>query len=168
MEKDQRFEQFYNEYYMKVFRYVWKKIRQSDDAEDLTQNAFLYCYQHFEEFDESRASFGTWIYLIINSRIKNYYRDKHSNVNIDDCIEFLPSDGNLDTAIELDDMRAQLIDALDRCSHTQKQIVILKYFHNQSAREIAGKVGLTEGNVRTQLSRALSRMEQYLSTAERK
>ncbi len=167
MNKDQAFEQLYNEYYMKVFRYIWKKVGNSDDAEDLTQNSFMYCYQHYEEFDESRSSFATWLYLIVNSRIKNFYRDRKTHVQLEDYMEYLPEDPTLNSAIELDEMREQLREALNQCSPVQKQIVLLKYFENQSAKDIGKKLGLTEGNVRTQLSRALSKMGQYASAAER-
>lgn len=161
------FEKLYNEYQFKLLKYVWKKVRCLEDAEDLTQMAFLYCYQHFSEFDPAKASFGTWLFLVANSRIKNYYRDKKPTGPIDDLIETLVFEESFDAAIDLEIMRDSIRDALKTCSPTAREIVILKYFKNKDTKEIAAVMGLTEGNVRTQLSRTLKRMEQHISAAER-
>ena len=166
VERDVAFEQLYNENYLRVFRYAWKKVRNSDDAEDLAQNVFLYCYQHYEEYDERRASFSTWIFLVLNSRIKNYYRDRKSNVHIDEIIDILPDETDFDHAIELEEMRNRLFSALETCTPVQAKIVQLRYFRKLSTREISIHTGLSEANVRTQLSRALKKIREYLEKQE--
>ncbi len=166
VERDIAFEKLYSEYYMRVFRYVWKKIRNSADAEDLTQTAFIYCYQHYEEYDEQRASFGTWIFLVINSRIKNYYRDRKETVHMDEVIDILPDETDFDHAIELEEMRAKVLEALQACTPVQAEIVRLRYFQKHNTRDISMRVGLSEANVRTQLSRALKKMKDHMEKQE--
>ena len=161
-DRDAAFEKLYSEYYMRVFRYAWKKVKNNADAEDLTQTAFIYCYQHYEEYDERRASFGTWIFLVVNSRIKNYYRDRKVNTHIDEVIDILPDETDFDHAIELEEMRSRILDALKACSPVQSQIVRLRYFEKKNTREISFCTGLSEANVRTQRSRALKRMKERM------
>ena len=165
-ERDVAFEKLYNEYYFRVFRYAWKKVRNSEDAEDLAQTAFLYCYQHYEEYDERRASFGTWLFLVLNSRIKNYYRGKKDSVHIDEIIDILPDETDFDHAIELEEMRRQVMDALKACTPMQAKIVQHRYFQRKNTHEISLCTGLSEGNVRTQLSRALKKIKEYLEQQE--
>ncbi len=165
-ERDIAFEKLYSEYYFRVFRYAWKKVQNSEDAEDLTQNAFIYCYQHFEAYDERRASFGTWVFLVLNSRIKNYYRDRKNNVQIDEIINILPDETDFDHAIELEEMRRMLLDALKACTPVQAEIVQHRYFQKKNTREISLCTGLSEANVRTQLSRALKIIKEYLEKQE--
>ena len=69
------YETFYRENYTRVLNYVYKKISHKEDAEDLTSEVFLYCYRHYDDYDPSKGKRSTWLYLITNSRIKNYYRD---------------------------------------------------------------------------------------------
>ena len=114
VERDIAFEKLYSEYYMRVFRYVWKKIRNSADAEDLTQTAFIYCYQHYEEYDEQRASFGTWIFLVVNSRIKNYYRDRKETVHMDEVIDILPGLMEYVGKLDYDDFCLRVLADADR------------------------------------------------------
>lgn len=165
-DRDKAFEKLYSEYYLRVFRYAWKKVRNSDDAADLAQTAFCYCYQHFEEYDERRASFGTWVFLVLNSRIKNYYRDRKSSVHLDEVIDILPDETDFDHAIELEEMRDRLLDALNACTPVQAEIVLSRYFQKQNTRDISLRMGLSEVNVRTQLSRALKKMKDYLEQQE--
>ena len=46
-----------------VFRVAWRITGNEDDADDVTQEAFLRGYRKLESF-QSRANFGTWIYRI--------------------------------------------------------------------------------------------------------
>ena len=75
MKDDSLFESYYTKYYNQIFVYVAKKINDDVQAEDITMDAFLSCYQHFDDFNPEKASFATWIYFIANNKIKNYFRD---------------------------------------------------------------------------------------------
>lgn len=161
------FEEFYKKFYARAYAYTMRKIQNSQDAEDLVCNVFLYCYDHFSEYSESKASIGTWLYLILNSRIKNHYRDKKQYVALEAIDEFLGSyDNDLAKAVELEEMRTALAKALEALSEIQRQIVIYRYFQDCTTAEMARRVGLTEGNVRTQLSRALAKMKKNIDLQE--
>jgi len=158
------FEEFYEKNYSTALHYTAKKVRNMQDAEDLVCDAFFYCYDHFSDYDPGKASLGTWLYLILNSRIKNYYRDTKQYADIDEMKEFLPSGDNyLEQAVELEADRQMLADGLNILSETQRRIVVLRYFQGCSTAETAQEVQLTEGNVRTQLSRALDKMKKYFA-----
>ena len=162
MDKKIPFENFYNQFYFRVFRYVHSKIGHVEDAEDLTCDAFLYCYDHFSEYDPQKASIGTWLYLVVNSRIKNYYRDKKEFFELDSFQEIL-ADENIcmERALQLEDTRQMLARGLKTLSPTQREIVILRYFYECDTNTVAQRLGLQPGNVRTTLSRALDRLEKY-------
>ena len=156
------FEAFYEKYFNTALYYTAKKVRSIQDAEDLVCDAFFYCYDHFSSYDESRASLGTWLYMILNSRIKNYYRDSKQYTDLDELREILPDGSNyMEQAVELEANRRMLAEGLNTLSETQRRIVILRYFQGCSTAETARQLQITEGNVRTQLSRALDKMRKY-------
>ena len=62
------------------------------------------------------------------------------------------------------DMRNILADGLMTLPEKKKQIVILKYFKNKKATEIAEILGISPVNVRVQLSRALEKLKLYFET----
>ena len=157
------FEEFYQQYYLNACIYVTRKTGNSHDGEELACAVFMYCYQHFSEYDPSKASIGTWLYVIMNSRLKNYYRDKKETVDIEALGDTLQSDSDdMERAVEIQEDRRRIAEALKILPETQRAIVVYRYFKDLSSAETAEILGISEGNVRTQLSRALAKMRQVL------
>ena len=156
------FERIYEQFYPRVYSYILRKINNTHDAEDMASDIFVYCYHHFSDYDPEKASVATWLYLIVNSRVKNYFRDKKVTVDIQTMENILlAEDPTPVDAVELEEERAVLAQALEMLPATQRKIVILRYFYDKSAPEIARQLGISPGNVRTTLSRALDRLEIY-------
>ena len=168
MEKEQKkaaFEKYYHQYYQIVYGHFIKKIQNPAEAEDLTMEIFLKCWEKFDTFDPEKASFGTWLFVIVNNRLKNYYRDKKDFDPIDDLEQSESAQDSFENdLLQIDylvSMRKYLAEALDVLPEIQRTIVIAKYYRNKNANEIAIEVGLTSVNVRVHLSRALAKIKKY-------
>lgn len=158
------FEAYYDEYYPQIYGYILKKIGDPFDAEDLAMDVFVACHQNFESFDHKKATFATWVYVIANNKLKNYYRDKKITEELDDTIESpVVFEDELLAAVYISEMRQDLANALNSLSEVQKTIVIQKFFNNKNANEIAEIVGISPGNVRVQLSRALNKLKEQFA-----
>ena len=158
------FESYFEKYYSQAIGYVMKKISNRQDAEDLVMETFYSCYQKFDSFDESKASFGTWFYVALNNRIKNYYRDTKSFGELDTSLAVEDSfEEEIAEAAELSAMRKELAEALKQLNDTQRKIVILKYFKDKNATEIADELEMTPGNVRAILLRSMNKIRGYFS-----
>lgn len=156
------FSSFYAEFYTNIVYYLVKKIGNLQDAEDLAANVFLYCYEHFSSYDPEKASPGTWLYIIVNSRLKNWYRDRHAFQNLDELYQTLPDDAPLlEEAMILQEQRDFLAKALDILSDLERQLVFYRYFKHYSGDEIAKKTGVRPEIARVKLSRAIDKMERY-------
>ncbi len=158
------FEYYFNSYYKQVYNYILKRIQNSADAEDLAMDSFIAAHQNFHKFDDKRASFATWLYVIVNNRIKNYYRDHKESTEIDDNMPDISSfEDEIIKAECLQNIREHLYIALDMLSSIQRTVVVQKYFFNKNSPEIAQITGLTPGNVRVNLSRALNILREYFN-----
>lgn len=158
------YEDFYSSNYQNVVRYICKKIGNLDDAQDIASDVFLYCYTHYENYDQTKSSITTWLYLIVNSRIKNYYRDSKTYVDIDDLSGILPStQTDMDSCILLEQVRASVQQAIKSLPGRQQEIIRLSYFEGMTSAEIAEVLGITPVNVRVLLSRALRILEKRCS-----
>lgn len=156
------FETFYRDNYQKAVYYIQKKIGSQDDAEELACQVFLYAYEHFSTYDAEKASLSTWLYVIINSRIKNWYRDHREHADIDELASVIPDDSEpLDAALLLQEERAVVAAALEQLSERDRTIIILRYFKNLPGEEIARRMGMSHGSLRTAISRALDKIERY-------
>lgn len=156
------FEEYFQTYYQQAFRYTLKKVPNVDIAEDITMDTFVACYRRFESFDPQKAKFATWLYVALNNRIKNYYRDQKGNDSLDDQVDVAGSqEDEFFQSIYISEMRSALARAMNTLNETQRQIVIKRYFRNMSSKEIADDIGSTPGNVRVQLTRAIKKLKEY-------
>lgn len=154
------YEDFYSNNYGRVLYYAKNKINSVEDAEDLTSEVFMYCYTHYDDYDPEKSSITTWLYLIVNSRIKNFYRD-HNITYVDyEVVSETMQDQNidLDEGIYLEQLHAALMKAIKSLPERQQKIVMMRYFENCSSDEIAARLGISPGNVRVLLSRALDKL----------
>lgn len=163
MNKDQQFEAVYNEYYPRILRHINKKIGLYHEAEDLAQEIMAACYRNFEKYNSEKSSVGTWIYVIMNNRLKNYYRDKKVNVSLDDDESFLElaSEEVLEEAVLLEEQKRLLMEAIENLSEREKEIVMYTYFQRKTSVEVAEKLHMTAGNVRVVLNRSLKKLREY-------
>ena len=160
--KKAQFEQYYEEYYTQALRYTMKKISDRESAEDIVMDAFAACLRNFDSFDPKRAKFATWYYFVLNNKIKNFYRDHKEVEPLEEYPELSGDNGNeMEQAVHTGEQRAMLAKALKELPELQRRIVILKYFYYKDSGEIAQRCGMTPGNVRVQLSRALDKMKLF-------
>lgn len=160
------YESFYTDNYDRVLHYVQGKLRSNEDAEDLTSEVFLYCYRNFESYDPEKGSITTWLYLIVNSRLKNRYRDHVFYVDFETISETMHDQNiDLDEGVYIEQLHNALMQAIRSLPERQQSIVKMRYFQNYSSDEIGKTLGISPGNVRVLLSRALNKLaasnEQY-------
>ena len=65
-------EKIYRDYHSKVCGYIQSRVNSVQDAEDIAADVFLKVYEKLESFDESKASFSTWIYTITRNTLRRY------------------------------------------------------------------------------------------------
>ena len=103
------FESVYEECYQPLLHYLYKKTGRMQDAEDLTSETFLYCYRSYDSYDPAKSKASTWVYLVANSRLKNYYRDKREHVEISELENLLPAEEtDMERAAWLEQLRGFL------------------------------------------------------------
>lgn len=166
MNKENQFEDVYEEYYPKVFRYIHRKISMYHEAEDLTQEVFTACYRNFDKFDPEKASVGTWVYVIMNNRLKNYYRGRKDVVSLDDDENFFEPEGDdfVEKSVLLEEQMEILMKALAELSERERQIVVNIYFNKKTSSETAELLHMTAGNVRVVLNRTLAKIRTYFES----
>lgn len=158
------FDEFYQLWHQRTVQYIYKKIGNLQDAEDIAGDVFLYCLDHYSNYDPARSSVSTWLFLVVNSRIKNYYRDTKDHVALD-AVEGLISDDqvDLDECLYWEDVLKKVAVAVEQLDERKQKIIKLRYFEEKTSDEIATIMGITPVNARVMLSRAINALEKYCS-----
>jgi RNA polymerase sigma-70 factor (ECF subfamily) len=142
----------------KVFNVAYKFVGKHDEAEDLTQDIFLKIFKALATFDR-RANFQTWIISISRNLCIDHYRsvrkERQTIARDVDSSELQPATterGPYQVA-EHQDLRARLRQALETLPTTLRTAVVLRDLQELSYQEIADRLGLPEGTVKSRINR---------------
>lgn len=159
-------------YQNKVFYLAFDLVGDYEDAKDVAQEAFIKAFEKLAQFEE-RAQFSTWLYRItVNLAMDMHRRRKRKphepleeNIReierqkkVEQNEEGLRSEMLLQNVAQ----RKQLELALQKLSNHQRVATVLKYFHQQSSKEIAVVLNCSESTVRIHLFRALRNLRKHL------
>ncbi len=150
---------FYNTYYDRIVRFLAARCSSYQDAEDLASEAFLYCLNHWNDYDATKAARSTWLYMIVQSRWKNYCLRHKSYQPLEEMEELLPDTTELERSVQVQELRDKLAEALEQLPDNQKRAIIFRFFADCSDEEIARRIGVSQGNVRVLIHRGLRKLE---------
>ncbi len=161
------FEQVYERYYFEVFRFIYKRLDNHHEAEDLTSEVFLYCYKNYDRYDPSKSAINTWLFLVAKSKLKTFYRDQKSHLDLSDFEDWLLADEyDMSRAVYLEQLRDFLAKQLKQLPEKQQQAIVMRYFQEKDFDEIAEALDTSAGNVRVMLTRAMAKLKQSLSDSK--
>jgi len=122
-----------------VYRLAYGIVRQEQDAEEVTQDVFVYALSRLGSFDPVKSAFRTWLYTITISRSRNKLRRKWlPTVEIDEWSESETSNETRppEELSELRVERERVWVALGKLSPKLREAVVLRYFENLTYPEI--------------------------------
>ena len=153
-------EALYTEYRDKVSRYVFCRLQNKSDAEDIVSEIFLKVYEHFDTFDASLASVSTWIYTITRNTVTDYFRSNHIYAELP---EELSDEDDADCVILQKESLAALGKALGNLDERRRALVIFKYYKKMSLKDIAARMGISYAYVKILHKSALNKLKNHLS-----
>ena len=154
----------------RLYGIAYGYLRNSDDALEVVQDAFVKLYQQSAKID-TRAELGAWLTRVaINGAIDRYRQRKRRGsreitVETQDWPEAEASvDDPLDN-LETEHSRRAIERGLLALNERQRAVVTLRHFSELSLDEIATTLGVRLGTVKSSLNRALARMKTALTEA---
>lgn len=142
----------------KVFNVAYKFVGRHDEAEDLTQDIFLKIFKALATFDR-RANFQTWIISISRNLCIDHYRsvrkERQTIAREVDTSDLQPASKERTpyAAAEHQDLRQQLRQALETLPLALRTAVVLRDLQELSYQEIADRLELPEGTVKSRINR---------------
>jgi RNA polymerase sigma-70 factor (ECF subfamily) len=146
------------QHWRKVFNVAYKFVGKHDEAEDLAQDIFLKIFKALDTFDR-RANFQTWIISIARNLCIDHYRsvrkERETIAREVDAGELTPASGDVgpDGVLEQSDLRALLQRALEKLPVSLRTAVVLRDLQELSYQEIADRLRLPEGTVKSRINR---------------
>lgn len=148
-------------YETRLYRVIFRFVREVELARDLTQETFLRAFERLEQFDSSRR-FGPWLFRIGVNLTLDFLR-KRKRRGWMSLFSESPSERAPDPA--MDDPRQQLDTkqevraVLDQIPENYRAVLVLRDLENFSTSEIAAILDRKEATVRWRLAEARKRFE---------
>ena len=142
------FASLYEEYFDRIYRYLYLRLGNQSDAEDLAQEVFVKALEAIGGYKWRGLPFASWLFRIAHNLMVDLLR-KQSKV-AQEAGEDIPAGGETDPAAlaERNLEVARLIDNMDRLSPAQKEVLSLRFGAGLPIAEVAHLLGKSPGTVK--------------------
>jgi RNA polymerase sigma-70 factor (TIGR02952 family) len=161
------YSELYQRYVDRIYRYIYYKVGQRDETEDLTSQTFLKAWDAIGDYEWRNHPFGAWLFRIAHNLVVDYHRARKDTVTLDDATPQLEHRTSRDE-LRPEQVMGELITmsrvrrAIGRLTEEQQQVLILRFFDELSTGEVADIMGKNSGAVRGLQFRALSALRDLL------
>lgn len=142
------FAALYEDNFERVYAFVVRRVRDRQDAQDITADVFQQALANIGRFEWRGAPFAAWLYRIAANAVADHMK-KSSRQTALDADEIATHD--LDRVEE----RASLFRSVNRLPAEQRRVIVMRFAEGKSIREVAAEIGKTEGAVKQLQWRAL-------------
>jgi RNA polymerase sigma-70 factor (ECF subfamily) len=161
-----------------IFHTMLKMVRNHEDAEDLTIEAFGKAFQKLPSYSPSFA-FSTWLFKIATNNCIDFIRKQRMKItSIDEPVKE-DSDENFGRLLKANSLNPEehymmeqrsrvLRNMMDKLKGNYRQMIEMRYFDEMSYQEISEKMNLPIGTVKAQLFRAKELLMEIFKSSEEK
>ena len=166
-----RFADIYENYFELVYAYVARRVRNRDEAEDLTGEVFRKALASLPRFKWRGAPFAAWLFRIASNMIADRSKRVAKEVPFDELgaterrgITQVSKGADTSQQKDLEDSerRALLFQLVDELAEDQGRVLVMRFAEEKSIREIAGALGRSEGAVKQLQFRALENLRKSI------
>ena len=168
------FDELMLRYKSKIFSYLLRSVRNHEDADDITSEVFVKAYRSLNKW-KPKAKFSTWLYKIASNLAIDHHRKKRPQVYALDDMEvpeahLVATDLHSDPVKQVEEQELGRIirEAVDQLSPKQKAVFQLNRYEGLQLKEIAERLDMAEGTVKTHLHRAIKQLQTLLRPLKEK
>ena len=158
------FGMLYERYVARIYNYVFYRVGDVQDSQDLTARVFYRALAHIDQYRDRGAPFAAWLYRIAHNLVANWHRDKsrRREVRLDDIFLLAEKSDGPDRLAERNENQRVLLDAIRRLPGERQEVLILKFVDELSNAEIGAILGRSEGAVKSLYHRTLIALREEL------
>ena len=154
----------FNQYFDKIAYYIYVRLGDKAEAEDLASEVFLKACKSLDNFQERGVPIQAWLFKIAHNLLVDHQR-KHSKrrtVQIDDLQIAGTHDPAEEALVNVEYQR--VVKSMDKLTQDQRQVIELRFFGGLTSEEVAGVMDKSNGAVRQMQSHAIKRLRQLLDS----
>ncbi|GAB4033976.1 RNA polymerase sigma factor [Spirosoma gilvum] len=154
----------YDKYAPTLLGIICRVVKNTDDAENLLQDTFVKVWKNIDSYDAGKGRLFTWLLNIARNTAINFLRSQRSFEQTD--IQTI-ADGVYTERNTLSDVlnisHIGLGDTVSRLDPKLRQMIDLIYFEGYTQQEVADKLNMPLGTVKTRTRMALQQLKDVFS-----
>ena len=156
------FARLYEHYYQGIYNYIYLRVSDVSQAEDLTSEVFIKALESIDSFTFRGLPFSSWLYRIARNLMIDYYRSHKEPVDLPLKDEVLPAGKDPSDVLERELTHQELARALRNLTEDQQEVIILRFVEGFSPPDVAQVLGKSEGAVKSLQYRGLNSLNRVL------
>ncbi len=162
------FAALYNAYVEKIYKYIYYKVGNPYEAEDLCEQVFLKAWEAIGRYTWYGYPFSSWLYRLAHNLVVDHYRTRRDVLPLDDTMLIREEPIDPEQALASSVASSELRQAIQKLTAEQRQVICLKFIAGYDNSEIASVMSKKEGAIRALQYRALRSLQAILEAEERK
>jgi RNA polymerase sigma-70 factor (ECF subfamily) len=152
----------YDEYYERIARYIYVRLYDQAEAEDMAGEVFLKALESLDSYKERGIPMQSWLFKIAHNMVVDHFRKmaKRKTVPIDDVQIMAESD--LQATAEANIELARVTKAVEQLTPVQQRVIELRFFGELTSEEAGQVLNKRAGAVRELQSAAIKRLRKLL------
>jgi RNA polymerase sigma-70 factor (ECF subfamily) len=161
-------ERLYAQSRERVFRLAYGLLGNPEDAEEVAQDALTYALVNINRYEPDRALFSTWLHTITVSRVRDRQRRKRfALTSLTDWLaggrDVVAESPHLEERLQQGFARREVWEAVQTLSPPLREAVILRYWAQNSFREMAEIMDCPVGTAQSRVRRGFEQLAEALS-----
>ncbi len=158
----QKFAVLYDKYYEQIFRFIYQRLDDKEQAFDVTQQVFVKALEKLPKYEYKGVPFSSWLYRIASNEVINLFRAekaKHT-VNIDSVNIYGIVEEIQETKI--DEYHDKIVGIISELPEDELQLIEMRFFEKRSFKEIAEILQITENNAKVKTYRVIDKLKKTI------
>lgn len=158
------FGELYERYVDRIYTYIYYRVGNSNEAEDLTARVFYRVLKALPRYVDRGAPFASWLYRIAHNLVANFHRDqgRRPNLPIDDLPLVSKRREAPEQVVERQDEARWLWRVIEELNEDRRELIRLKFAEGMSNAQIGELMGRTEGAIKSLYHRTLVSLREEL------
>ncbi|MCS7178892.1 MAG: sigma-70 family RNA polymerase sigma factor [Anaerolineae bacterium] len=154
----------YERYVAQIYRYLYYRTGNPQDAEDLTARTFYRALEHLPRYQERGVPFSAWLYRIAHNIVVNWLRDRSRRpvVALEHVAAQSGPEGDPLQTLETQEERERLLQAFYSLPPERQELLILKFVEGMTNAQIGEILGRSEGAIKSLYHRTLLDLREKL------
>ena len=150
----------YDRFQPEIVRYLAHRVGDAEVAQDLSQQVFLKAWQAIPRYESRGVPFRAWLYRMAHNQMVDHFRTRRVTTDLEGVDP--PEEAQAERLLLAGELNAALERALARLSEDHRQVLVLRFLMEKSAREISEIMGRKEVTVRGLQMRALQALRRTI------